>query len=126
MSKKILFLVLNFWAVALFAGDSTQVSLTDTTKSDTAYTVMSGVFTVGEKNEVPQDGRIIVKDVKSGETIGIYTPNAETGKYLYILQAGKTYDITYEVSGSVYKSENLIIPTSTSYQKIKKKINLGW
>ena len=110
----------------MFAGETSEGVSSDSTTTEKAFTVMSGVFTVGENHEIPTNGKITVKDINTGEVIGIYNPNPTTGKYLYILEAGKTYDLTYEVEGSVYKSENLIIPVNNSYKRIKRKINLGW
>ena len=125
MTKKVLFIALNFWAFALFAGDSTKVDTVNPFEQDTAFSVMSGVFTVGENKEVPQDGKITVENAASGEIVGIYKPNKNTGKYLFILPPGKTYKIKYEAGGNLFKSENLIVPVSTSYKKINQKINLG-
>ena len=125
MNKKILFIVLNFWMLTLFAKDTTMVSNGDKIERATVFSVMSGVFTVGEAKEVPVDGKITVKDALSGKIVGIYRPNKKTGKYLFILPPGKTYQIRYEAKGSLYKSENLIVPMSTDFKKIKKKINLG-
>jgi outer membrane protein OmpA-like peptidoglycan-associated protein len=57
--------------------------------------------------------------------LGIYRPNGKTGKYLFILPPGQTYDVSYEVDGYLFKSENLIIPASSNYQQIRKSINLA-
>ena len=121
MTKKILFIVFNLWVVTTFAGDS----LTTNTTIDSSFSVMSGVFTVGEDSRVPKNGKIVVKYANTKEIVGIYRPNKKTGKYLFILPPGKIYQIRYEVEGSLFKSENLIVPVSTSYKRINKKINLG-
>jgi hypothetical protein len=126
MNKKILFFAFNLWVAVLSAADSTAVVVTnDSIAVDTAVSVMSGIFTVGDNNEVPKDGKITVKEAESDEIAGIYHPNKTTGKYLFILPPGKTYSIKYEAKGTLYKSENLIVPMSTMYQKIHQKINLG-
>ncbi|MFT6715722.1 MAG: outer membrane protein OmpA-like peptidoglycan-associated protein [Saprospiraceae bacterium] len=97
----------------------------DKKKKSKALTVMTGVFSMGNNEEIPEDAQITVKDAESGEILGIYRPNAKTGKYLFILPPGKTYDVSYEVEGYLFKSENLIVPTSSSFAQINKEINLA-
>ena len=46
--------------------------------------------------------KIIIIDVDSGEKFGEYRPNEETGKFLFVLEAGKTYEINYETRGSSF------------------------
>lgn len=119
-------LCLSLVSVGTYASDNALTSKADSAEIDsTTYTVMSGIFTVGENEEVPKTGRIVVREEVSDVLIGIYKPHEKTGKYLFILPAGNTYDISFEVQGKKFKSENLIIPTSTSYKKIHRKINLG-
>ncbi len=125
MNKNILFVAFNLCVATLFAGDSTTVFTSNAIENDTMFSVMSGVFTVGEGQEVPEDGKIIVKDADTEEVVGIYRPNKKTGKYLFILPPGKRYEIRYEVEGNLFKSENLIVPMSTNFKKIRQKINLG-
>tara|TARA_B100000683_G_scaffold277943_1_gene341100 strand:+ start:8851 stop:10923 length:2073 start_codon:yes stop_codon:yes gene_type:complete len=89
-------------------------------------TVMSGVFTLGEKDgNIPNDAQIIVKDNESGDIVGIYKPNKKTGKYLFILPPGKNYNVTYEAKGYLFKSENLIVPKNSAFQSMKKEIKLA-
>lgn len=101
------------------------ITLIDKKKKSKALTVMTGVFSMGDDEEIPEDAQITVKDAESGEILGIYKPNAKTGKYLFILPPGKTYDVSYAVEGYLFKSENLIVPTSSSFSEVKKKINLA-
>lgn len=101
------------------------ITLVDQEKKEKALTVMTGVFSMGEDEEIPEDASITVKDAESGEILGIYRPNKKTGKYLFILPPGKTYDVSYEVEGYLFKSENLIVPTSSSFDQIHKAINLA-
>jgi outer membrane protein OmpA-like peptidoglycan-associated protein/tetratricopeptide (TPR) repeat protein len=54
-----------------------------------------------------QDGSVIkdllirIVDVNTGETHGEYRSNEETGKFLFVLEAGKTYEINYESNDDV-------------------------
>ena len=110
----------------LFAKDTTStVPANAVINEDTAVSVMSGIFTVGVDKKVPSKGKIIVKDSETGLIVGIYKPNGNTGKYLFILVAGKTYEIKFEVGNKLFKSMNFIVPASTSFKKTYKNINLG-
>lgn len=89
-------------------------------------TVMSGTFSLGDKNgTVPDDAQIVVTDNESGAVVGIYKPNKKTGKYLFILPPGKNYNVTYEAQGYLFKSENLIVPKNSAFSSIKKEIVLA-
>ncbi len=105
--------------------DIYMVTLVNNEKDPNALTVMTGLFSMGENKEIPEDAQIIVKDAETGDILGVYRPNKKTGKYLFILPPGKTYDVSYEVDGYLFKSQNLIVPTSTSYEEISKEINLA-
>jgi len=105
--------------------DLYMITLIDESKKSKALTVMTGVFSMGDEKEVPEDAQITVKDAETGEILGIYRPNSKTGKYLFILPPGQTYDVSYEVDGYLFKSENLIVPTSSSFDEIRKSINLA-
>lgn len=95
-------------------------------KNINPLTVMSGTFSLGDKDQtVPADAQIIVKDNETGEIVGIYKPNKRTGKYLFILPPGKNYNVTYEAEGYLFKSENLIVPKNSSFQSMKREIRLA-
>lgn len=86
-------------------------------------TVMSGYVIAGD-GTVPQNLMITVSDVEKQEEIGIYTPNSKTGKYLFILKPGKTYDILVEADNYLYHSEKIEVKKGTAYQQIKRAIKL--
>lgn len=89
-------------------------------------TVMSGTFTLGDKEgTVTDDAQIIVTDNESNNVVGIYKPNKKTGNYLFVLPPGKNYNVTYEAKGYLFKSENLLVPKNSAYSSIKKEINLA-
>jgi hypothetical protein len=54
----------------------------------------------------------------------VYTPNSKTGKYLFILKAGKNYNVTVEADDFLPFSENLMVKDGTSYQEILQPISL--
>ena len=115
----------NLLIAALFAGESPSLFDNHQHTHDSLLSVMSGVFSTGKNKLMPDDVKIRIKDAQSGELIGLYKPNKNTGKYLFILVGGKTYSISYFVEGNLFKSENLIVPESTRFKKIGQKISLG-
>ncbi len=86
-------------------------------------TVMSGYVIAGD-GTVPQNMMITVTDVKTQEEVGVFTPNSKTGKYLFILKPGKTYDILVEADNYLYYSEKIEVKKGTAYQQIKRAIKL--
>ena len=80
---------------------------------------------VDARGNVPSDVKIIVNDNETGDIIGVYTPNAKTGNYLFILPPGKNYNVSYEAEGFLFRSENLDIPADASYFEIFKAIELS-
>ena len=50
---------------------------------------------------VIKDLLIRIVDVNTGEKFGEYRSNVETGKFLFVLEAGKTYEINYESNDNV-------------------------
>ena len=54
-----------------------------------------------EKGDVIKDLIIKIVDVNTGEEFGEYRPNQETGKFLFVLEAGKTYEINYESNDNI-------------------------
>lgn len=102
--------------------DTDQVSWID---DQNGLTVMAGVFTVGESKTIPKNGKIKVYVSNTDQLVGLYRPNKKTGKYLLILPSDKSYKITFEAAGSQYKSENLIVPESTSFNRVKQKIDIN-
>lgn len=90
-------------------------------------TVLKGFINLeGENGQKALSGvRIVVTDNETGELIGIYTPNAKTGKYLLILPPGKDYNIAVEAEGYLFHSENINVPANSSYSEIEKPIELS-
>jgi len=88
-----------------------------------ALTVYSGQILMC--NGKPPEGVFItISDVSTNEEIGMYTPNATTGKFLFILKAGKKYKVNVEADNDLSYSEIVDVSTDESYNKIKKAIVL--
>lgn len=62
------------------------------------------------KGEVLTGAEISVFDKETGELVGVYKPDQETGRYLIILPKGKEYDISIDAEGYEEVVENLTIP----------------
>ena len=132
MGSRFIWLIICFLASATvfsqsgFGAAQAERKDSDTlTETDTAVTVMSGIFTVGPEQRIVEKGKITVTDADSGALIGIYRPNKRNGKYLFILPTGRTYQVKFEDESGVFKTEDLIVPASTNFYRINQKINLG-
>lgn len=102
----------------------TDIYLISLPKSEVKeLTVMTGYVTMGN-GKPPKNVTITVTDVDTDEEVGTYTPNSKTGKYLFILKPGKTYNVLVQADNYLYHSENLKVEEGTSYQKIQRAIKL--
>lgn len=71
------------------------------------------------------EASITVNDNKTGELLGEYHSNAETGEYLIALPADHNYGITVEKKGKLFYSENVYLSSSEGYKQEKKDIVLA-
>ena len=67
--------------------------------SEGALAIYKGV-SKHEEGNVIKDLVIKIEDVNTGEKFGEYRPNQETGEFLFVLEAGNTYEINYETNRS--------------------------
>ena len=88
-----------------------------------SLTVMSGLITLADGTP-PENVTITVTDIDTKEIIGTYTPNAKTGKYLFILKPGKNYNVTIDAGNFLPFTENLYVKDGTAYQQIQRAIKL--
>jgi outer membrane protein OmpA-like peptidoglycan-associated protein/Tol biopolymer transport system component len=86
-------------------------------------TVMSGTVTLSDGTK-PENVYIEVTDADNGDIVGTYTPNSKTGKYLFILKPGKTYNVLCENEGFEPYEEQFTVPVGSAYQQIKRAILL--
>jgi outer membrane protein OmpA-like peptidoglycan-associated protein/Tol biopolymer transport system component len=56
--------------------------------------------------------------------IGLYKPNSKTGKYLFILSRGQTYQAIYEIAGKEVQREFFEIEKNADFQILYKHIKL--
>jgi outer membrane protein OmpA-like peptidoglycan-associated protein len=104
-------------------GEKDICILTFPDKEESKLTVLTGEIT-SIYGGVPEGIVITVTDVETGEIVGVYTPNSQTGKYVIILTPGGNYNIRYEAVDYLYQSDNLNIDDSTAYQTISRTIEL--
>ena len=64
---------------------------------------------------------ITVFDEETDDLFGIYTPNPVTGKFMFILRPGHTYEIEYEVNG-VVQSEKITVADGGGTEEIGRLI----
>lgn len=105
------------------AGEKDIYLITLPEKEETPLTVYRGKV-VSIYGGVPQNAMITVTDNETGELVGTYTPNASTGAYLFILQPGRNYNISYEADDFLFSSENFDVADSSAYSVINKAIEL--
>ena len=72
----------------------------------------------------PKGVFITVSDVDTEEEVGMYTPNATTGKFLFILKSGKKYKVNVKADNDLSYTEIVDVSANDSYNKIKKAIVL--
>ena len=71
--------------------------------------------------EVIKDLVITIFDDSTGEEVGIYRPNATSGRFLFILQPGQRYEVEYDTEG-ILATDNVNVPNSGGIQDIVKLI----
>lgn len=104
-------------------GEKDIYRLTFPDRSETPLTVFTGEIT-SIYGGVPEDAFITVTDVETGEVIGTYKPNTETGKYVIVLQSGRNYSLTYEAANYLYQSDNMNVADTTAYMVINRPVQL--
>ena len=67
---------------------------------------------------------IIIADKETNQTVATYTPNAKTGKYLFILSPGKNYVITITNPGFRTYTEDFFPEESEESYEMNKEIRL--
>jgi hypothetical protein len=57
--------------------------------------------------------------------VGIYRPRPDNGRFVFVLQPGQSYQVTYESSGYEVSTEVLHVPKQTSYREINRAMSLN-
>lgn len=89
-----------------------------------SFVVVNGFIRQKQSSEVVKDVVIEVTNTDNDETIGIYQPNIQTGKYLLVLECGKEYKITSLYEDVDLTQNTITIPKGDSYFYSKNTITL--
>ena len=81
---------------------------------DRRMAVVSGF--IYAKDQTPAaDADITVESAEDGDFTGFYKPNPTTGKYVLLLQTGKTYQITFSKPGTDAQTLTYRVPVKGEY-----------
>lgn len=87
-------------------------------------TIMKGTIS-DALSETPIEASIEIVDNDKNEPVTTLNSNSKTGKYIVSLPSGKNYGLAVRAEGYLFYSENIDIPSSSSYQEITKDIVLS-
>ncbi len=68
--------------------------------------------------------RILVKEHADDKLIGEYRPHPETGKYIMILECGKSYDINFEGEGVTPQNITYDVNDDLAYHKTSESVEM--
>ncbi len=105
-------------------GDKDIYLITFPDQKESQVTVFKGTVKGIFGDKVPAGVIINVTDNATGELVGTYRPNSETGKYLFILTPGRDYNISYEAAGYLFHSENMNVPIDTTYSTVEQEVEM--
>jgi len=91
-------------------------------KKKESLTVMKGVIILENTPEIIAN--IIVTDARTKAVTGIYKPHKQTGSYIFILQPGAEYNVSYECDGYESRVDKIVVPENSSYAEITKAVLL--
>lgn len=105
-------------------GETDIYRITFEEKVETEVTVLVGKIINKDGGAISPHIEIVVNDVLEKQTTQYYRPNVKTGKYIFSLTAGSTYEISYLVDGVEFDKEILDVPEGTGYQVINREVFL--
>lgn len=105
-------------------GKDIYMALLDTDREE-PVTVYRGAIVEDESGAMPMDVTITVSNLSDGELVGIYRPRPDNGRFVFVLQPGQSYQVTYESSGYEVSTEVLHVPKQTSYREINRAMSLN-
>lgn len=85
--------------------------------------ILTGIIR-DEKTKLPLQAQIVLVDNEKNEIIAEFMSDANTGKYLVSLPAGKNYGIAVKKDGYLFHSENFVIPEASGFKQYKKDVDL--
>ena len=85
--------------------------------------ILTGIIR-DEKTKQPLQAQVVLVDNEKNEIIAEFMSDANTGKYLVSLPAGKNYGIAVKKDGYLFHSENFVIPEASGFKQYKKDVDL--
>ncbi|MCV9385869.1 OmpA family protein [Reichenbachiella ulvae] len=85
--------------------------------------VVQGIV-ANANNSAPIGAVVLVEDLETGELIALNKSNDETGEYLIVLPAGRSYSVSATKEGYFFYSQSFDLPEDASYAEIEKDILL--
>lgn len=105
-------------------GETDIYKITFEEKVETEVTVLVGKIVNKDGGPLSSGIEILVNDASGKQEAQYYKPNVKTGKYIFSLIAGATYEILYLVDGEEFDKEILDVPEGTGYQVINREVFL--
>ncbi|MBI2269708.1 MAG: PD40 domain-containing protein [Bacteroidetes bacterium] len=87
------------------------------------YISVSGVVKNAEGKSL-SDVKVIIKDNATGQIVKTYQALNDSGLYYASLESGKNYNMSFEVIGYLFHSENIDIPKQADFSEIKRNVQL--
>ena len=81
---------------------------------------------VNEADRQPIGGRILVTDNETGEEVGEFTADAETGKYLLVLPPGRSYHFKVEAGSYLPHNADIEIPKQCEYYQLYQEVHVKY
>ncbi|SHJ45104.1 WD40-like Beta Propeller Repeat [Reichenbachiella agariperforans] len=85
--------------------------------------VVQGIVS-NANTSAPIGAVVLVEDMVTGELIALNKSNDETGEYLIVLPAGRSYSVSATKDGYFFYSQSFDLPDDASYAEITKDILL--
>ncbi|UXP34191.1 OmpA family protein [Reichenbachiella agarivorans] len=85
--------------------------------------VVQGIVS-NANTSAPIGAVVLIEDLVTGELIALNKSNDETGEYLIVLPAGRSYSVSATKDGYFFYSQSFDLPKDASYAEIKKDILL--
>lgn len=85
-------------------------------------TVMQGEIKVSGSPNAISDASIVVTDMATGDMEGMYKPRPDNGRYIFILEPGKSYRVTYSCMNYPPIEETIKVPKDSRYAEINKVV----
>lgn len=85
--------------------------------------VVQGIV-ANANTSAPIGAVVLIEDLETGELIALNKSNDETGEYLIVLPAGRSYSVSATKEGYFFYSQSFDLPEDASYAEIEKDILL--